>query len=74
MVTNSLLREPTKSNLDNSHQGNVKHAGAVSGENISQMQPSLHLPAVLNGTIREAALSAVHQEMRKKKRVTATSW
>ena len=37
MVTNSLLREPTKSNLNNSHQGNVKHAGAVSGENISQV-------------------------------------
>ena len=26
MVTNSLLREPTKSNFNNSHQVNVKHA------------------------------------------------
>ena len=66
MVTNSLLREPTKSNLNNSHQGNVKHAGAVSDENISQVQPSLHRPAVLNETIREAVQSAVHQQMRKK--------
>ena len=44
----------------------MKHADAVSGENISQVQPSLHRPAVLIGTIREAVLSAVHQEMRKK--------
>ena len=29
-------------------------------------QPSLHCPAVLNGTIREAVLSAVPQEMRTK--------
>ena len=36
MVTKSLLREPTKSNLNNSysHQGNLKHASVVSGENI----------------------------------------
>ena len=44
----------------------MEHAGGVSGENVSQVQPSLPRPEVLNGTIREAFLSAVHQEMRKK--------
>ena len=66
MVINFLLHEPTKSNLNSSNQDNVRHVGAASGEDISQTQPSLHRPVVLNGTIREAVLSSVHHEMRIK--------
>ena len=45
----------------------MQQADAASGENSKQThQPSLNRPAVLNGIIREAVLSAVIDEMRLK--------